>query len=299
VSANAVTATVRRPISITDRDQGGWLSHLLVVLWVAIAVAALIPSLPYYLLPLHERPFSDLDRLFKPTGTIGHSFGYAGTFMMVIGVTGYSARKRWSVLSGVGKLRDWLHVHIFLCTLGPFLVVLHTSFKFGGLVSIAFWAMTLVVLSGVFGRYVYARIPKAVNGQFRSLTDIRRRRDQLAEEVEAALGRRLHFVDEHAAAGNALGAVVTSARLEWRARASRREILRGLAAQGVARDAIRGLSALLEEQARAERQIALLAPFQRLFRYWHVFHLPFAIVMLMILAVHIAVAIAFGYGLPF
>jgi len=32
-----------------------------------------------------------------------------------------------------------------------------------------------------------------------------------------------------------------------------------------------------------------------MFRYWHAFHLPLAILMFVILAVHIAVAILFGY----
>jgi hypothetical protein len=55
---------------------------------------------------------------------------------------------------------------------------------------------------------------------------------------------------------------------------------------------------LFAAQTRIERQLALLAPFHRLFRYWHVFHLPFAIVMFVVLAVHVAVAVAFGYGWP-
>jgi hypothetical protein len=42
--------------------------------------------------------------------------------------------------------------------------------------------------------------------------------------------------------------------------------------------------------------MVLLKPFQRLFHYWHVLHLPLAIVMFLILAVHVAVALVFGYG---
>ena len=81
--------------------------------------------------------------------------------MMLVGVILYSARKRVSWLGGAGGLGNWLQFHIFLCTLGPLLVLLHTTFRFGGIVSIAFWSMVLVVASGVFGRYVFARIPKA------------------------------------------------------------------------------------------------------------------------------------------
>jgi hypothetical protein len=56
------------------------------------------------------------------------------------------------------------------------------------------------------------------------------------------------------------------------------------------------LETLAINEVRLAGQAALLGPFQRLFRYWHVFHLPLAIVMFLILAVHVTVAILFGYA---
>jgi membrane-associated PAP2 superfamily phosphatase len=50
---------------------------------------------------------------------------------------------------------------------------------------------------------------------------------------------------------------------------------------------------------RLEQQIALLAPFQRLFHYWHVLHLPVALLMFLALAVHVTLAVLFGYAWPF
>ena len=55
---------------------------------------------------------------------------------------------------------------------------------------------------------------------------------------------------------------------------------------------------VLEQQLKIEQQLALLAPFQKLFRYWHLLHLPLAIVMFVIVAVHVVVATMFGYGVP-
>jgi len=43
------------------------------------------------------------------------------------------------------------------------------------------------------------------------------------------------------------------------------------------------------------RRIAFLQQFRQVFYYWHVVHLPFSIVMFLILFVHVGVAIAFGY----
>ena len=61
----------------------------------------------------------------------------------------------------------------------------------------------------------------------------------------------------------------------------------------------KALLSLAATRLRVEQQIAVLTPFQRLFRYWHVLHLPIALVMFAALAVHVTVAFLFGYGWPF
>jgi hypothetical protein len=274
--------------------------YLLIALWGVAAVTALTPGAGYYALPYSERAFSDQHALFAPTGLVGHSYGIAGAGLTMLGVIMYAVRKRWRVLANAGKLKHWLQVHIFCCTLGPFLILLHTSFKFGGLVAISFYSMVLVVASGIFGRYVYVRIPKTVNGRFQTLAEIRAERDEIAAEIRAHAG----IPDtELAWAGSAshaslTGALVSNARLEVSSRARIHALRRSLLSQGVASRQVASLEKALHRQAQLERQLLLVQPFQRLFRYWHVFHLPFAIIMFLILAVHVAVAIAFGYGWP-
>jgi hypothetical protein len=49
-----------------------------------------------------------------------------------------------------------------------------------------------------------------------------------------------------------------------------------------------------KDEASLERRIRRLEKMQELFRYWHVAHLPFALVMLVIMIIHIIVAITFG-----
>jgi hypothetical protein len=176
----AVAPSARRSDQESTRD---WFPLLLALLWLALASAAAWPGLRYYGLPLSERVFAEQHTLFAPTGRIGHGFGVLGSGMMLFGVLMYAVRKRWHALARWGKLKHWLQFHIFLCTLGPFFILLHTSFKIGGLVSIAFWSMTLVVLSGIFGRYVYARIPKSVNGQFRTLQDLEQENKEIAAQL--------------------------------------------------------------------------------------------------------------------
>jgi len=157
------------------------LVYVFFFLGVAISGSALWGGMEYYVLPIQERPFSPLHALYAPTGLIGQGLGIIGTFMIGAGVCLYMLRKRVPALARIGTLKDWLHVHIFLCLLGPFLVLLHTTFKFGGLVAISFWSMAVVVASGLFGRYVYVWIPKTMNGRFLSAEELRARMRTLLE----------------------------------------------------------------------------------------------------------------------
>jgi hypothetical protein len=52
---------------------------------------------------------------------------------------------------------------------------------------------------------------------------------------------------------------------------------------------------LTKNKLTLDRKIKLLRSMQNIFRYWHIFHLPFAIIMLVIMLVHVGVTIAFGY----
>lgn len=278
------------------------LSLVLTLVWLGVAGSAVISGLDYYLLPMEERAFSELAPLFAPTGLIGHGMGIVGTLLMTVGVVGYAARKRIAFLARFGALKHWLQVHIFLCTLGPFLVLLHTTFKFGGLVSIAFWSMAVVVASGVFGRYVYVRIPKTINGRFLSMDAVGRKVRELTQRIADETGISLDEVEgllvpaggppRSRGLASALG---TAFREDLRQRKDVRELRRVLHGHQVP-EPLRGkVLALADEQRRLRQQALLLHPFQRLFRYWHVVHLPLAVVMFLVLGVHVGVSILFGY----
>jgi hypothetical protein len=192
-------------------------------------------------------------------------------------------------------------VHIFLCTLGPFLIVLHTTLKFGGIVSIAFWSMIAVVTSGVFGRYVYVRIPKTLNGQFLSLQSIEEQRGSMLRTIQERSGLAAAEVEgilrvaKRPAARSFAGALFQSLWYDLTEGAHDRKLQRLLAAKGVPPKARAVAARLFHDEVTLEQQMALLAPFQRLFKYWHLFHMPLAIVMLVIVLLHVTVAILLGY----
>jgi hypothetical protein len=272
-----------------------------VLVWLAVAGTLLAWGFQYYATPLQQRAYSDYHELLKPSGLVGQGYGVIGTLMMVVGVAGYSLRRRVRWLSRLGKLKTWLGVHIFLCTMGPFLIVLHTTFKFGGIVSIAFWSMVAVVTSGVFGRYLYVRIPKTLNGQFLSLQTIEQQRGTLLQNIATRSGLSPAEIDgilrvaKRPARRGFAGALFQSAWYDLTEGAHDRKIQRALAAKGVPPNARAAAARLFRDEARLEHQVALLQPFQRLFKYWHLFHMPLAIVMLVIVLVHVSVAVLLGY----
>jgi len=154
----------------------GFLSAI--VIFAFLAVVSIGYS--YYKLPVEERVYDPGHGFFKPSGVIGHGYGILGSFFMISGVLLYMARKRFRSLSRLGILKHWLEFHIFLCTLGPLLVLFHTAFKFGGLVAISFWSMVAVFLSGVIGRFIYLQIPRSIEGRELSLSEIRGMKGDIA-----------------------------------------------------------------------------------------------------------------------
>lgn len=93
----------------------------------------------------------------------GHSLGILGFFLMILTETLYSLRKR-SRSTRWGKMSEWLQFHIFTGLVGPFMVFLHTSWKFNGLAGAVTLLTAIVVISGFVGRYIYTRIPRTSDG---------------------------------------------------------------------------------------------------------------------------------------
>jgi hypothetical protein len=72
-------------------------------------------------------------------------------------------------------------------------------------------------------------------------------------------------------------------------------IRKTLKQNGFTRRDIRKVVGLVKQEMALNTRIERLEIMQKLFRYWHVAHLPFAIIMLVIVVVHVAITLAFGY----
>ena len=149
--------------------------YIIVLSTIVIAALAIIIYIgfSYYNTSVEERFFHPDYLMLRPSGILGHGLGLFGSLLIIIGVFLYMARKRFRIFSRIGILKHWLEFHIFLCTLGPIMVLFHTTFKFGGLVAISFWSMVAVFLSGIIGRFIYLQIPRTIGGRELSLSEVR------------------------------------------------------------------------------------------------------------------------------
>jgi hypothetical protein len=58
--------------------------------------------------------------------------------------------------------------------------------------------------------------------------------------------------------------------------------------------AVRQVGRLASREAALSQQARMLSATQRVFRFWHVAHRPFAVTALIAVVVHVAVVVAFG-----
>lgn len=93
----------------------------------------------------------------------GHSIGIVGFILMLMTEVLYSLRKRTRSASW-GRMSAWLQFHIFTGLVGPYMVLLHTSWKFNGLAGATTLFTLVIVVSGFIGRYIYTRIPRTLDG---------------------------------------------------------------------------------------------------------------------------------------
>lgn len=93
----------------------------------------------------------------------GHTLGILGFLLMIMTETVYSLRKRSRSIRW-GRMSEWLQFHIFTGLVGPYMVLLHTSWKFNGLAGALTLLTIIIVISGFIGRYIYTRIPRTADG---------------------------------------------------------------------------------------------------------------------------------------
>ncbi|MEP0861481.1 MAG: hypothetical protein HRF52_08595 [Ignavibacterium sp.] len=276
---------------------------LFFLIGISVTVLLAVNGYSYYTTSVEERFFHPQHNLIKPSGYLGHGFGIIGSLMMILGVSIYMIRKRSRRLFNLGYLKHWLELHIFLCTVGPILVLYHTAFKFGGIVSVSFWSMVLVVLSGAVGRFIYIQIPRTIQGRELDITELMKMRNEMSDRLSSEIIFDKSLLDEFSILTsperykdfNLVNSISFFIKDAIRIRRFKRKLITHLKKAGISKFRFKELKRLVEAEIILTRRIGLLRTMQKFFRYWHIAHLPFAIIMFIIMIVHIIVTIIFGY----
>lgn len=269
--------------------------HTAVITLLGVAVALLAAWVLYdggdfFRTALTERAHHPDYREYRPAGRTGHGLGILGSAMILLLLV-YSLRKRVKFMQRWGRLGTWLRYHIFLGVAGPILITLHTSFKIDGLVAVSFWSMAAVALSGVFGRYLYQQIPRNVLGQELRSGEIESSNEELLVVLadEHGMGESELQTLEDVALAPLAGppALVGLLILPF----LNLNLGRHLKKAGFTGGAL----PLARTWALQTRRLQLFHQIRDLFHWWHVFHKPFAIIMILVMVVHVAVAVSLGY----
>jgi len=261
-------------------------------LWWAAAAIAAITAL--YMLVVNR-----LQAVPAASSLFGHSIGIIGFLLMLFTETLYSLRKlsrqaRW------GRTASWLRFHIFTGLVGPYMVLLHTAWKFNQLAGIVMLLTVIVVVSGFIGRYIYTSVPRTADG-------VMVEREQLEAAIAAAEAKLQTWLAQRPAASQALALrlaalptpgqdrflmVIGRAFIEWGYRWQwRRELAQADAAM---RRQAGELEKLVTQRRQLQRQMASLAMARRLLGVWHSVHISLGMALFTAAFVHIGAALYYA-----
>jgi len=245
--------------------------------------------------------------LFSPNGDTSYWIAVTGGSMMLALFT-YPLRKYVRFMQGLGKVKWWFWLHLFLGIAGPWLILVHSGFQIGSLnAGVALYSMVVVVCSGVIGRFIHVRIHRGLHGERTSLRELRERAGLIEDNARS----RLHFaprVEESLIAferhelrarpgwATHLRQVTLLPMQRWityvRCSAELRRLLRELAAKDDwSSDDLRRRQSrsrrLVDRYLDAVVRVAQYTAYERLFALWHVAHLPFVYLLVISAIVHV------------
>ena len=122
--------------------------------WKTALVICVICFATYFLIDIQPR--------HNGGSWYGYTLGTIG-FGLILWLTLLGVRKR-AMTPGRWSLKAWTSAHVYLGLSLIVIATLHTGFQLGWNVhTLAYSLMMIVILSGLFGIYVYATLPKALS----------------------------------------------------------------------------------------------------------------------------------------
>ena len=235
--------------------------------------------------------------IYQPSKGIWHPMGWTGSGMMVVMML-YSVRKRVGMFRSFGLLRLWFSAHMFLGIMGPVLVTFHTTFKFNGIIATSFWSMIFTMVFGILGRYIYIQIPRSLAGTELRVLDIENmvltidsRLGEFSKGVNVSdLSRVIDLRGKNPEDAGVIKTLVFMLRddilISYRLHQLNGVLRKNHHLPWTVRKKI---DFLLKKKAAFTRRMNYLSTTHKILHYWHIFHIPLAIVMFLIMILHICV----------
>jgi hypothetical protein len=219
----------------------------------------------------------------KASELFGHVLGIFGFVLMLMTESLYTLRKR-SRKAHWGRMATWLDFHIVTGIVGPFMVLLHSSWKFNGLAGLVTLLTLVIVASGFIGRYIYTAVPRTMDGveiDEGILTHHIAVAEAKFEPGYRQIRRRAGLTSLAIAPPDSPGqAAALSLGTPWRSwqqkfhwRKARRQMDASIRQQADQ------LDRLIQQRNLLRRQIASLARARRGLALWHAVHVPLGLAL--------------------
>jgi len=261
-------------------------------LWLALIAIVVITLLYGFMVVM-------LDGIPAAREFFGHSIGILGFILMLMTETLYSLRKR-SRRARWGRMSEWLNFHIFTGLVGPYLVLLHSSWKFNGLAGIVLLLTVVIVASGFIGRYIYTAVPRTADGVEVEAELLRQQITQLDNQLQdllidspastRALLQTATFAQESGRSSTSMifGRAWSDVRFHSQWRRLRKEVDAGT------RTRIEQLDRLVQRRRVLDRQVSSLATARRMLGLWHAVHIPIGMVLFTAAFIHSIAAVYYA-----
>ena len=275
-----------RPVPVLSKDMFVY-AVLVLLVWVAREISLL--------------------KLFKAGDDVGYWLGVAGAVLMLV-LFIYPIRKHFKFTSKWGSVKGWLIFHMMLGVGGPLLILVHSGFEYGSLnAGVALYSMIIVALSGVVGRFIYARVNRGLYGEIVSQQELKARAGleqesarsllSFAPEVERTL---LEFAQQERAAlpgwRTHLRRVFVLPVMQWVVYWRCVRLLRVPSARLAERmkwdaqkvsERRRLAHKLTRRYLNAEVRVAQFGAYEWMLSAWHIAHIPFVYLLVASTLVHI------------
>lgn len=246
---------------------------------------------------------------FRAEEGLGYVFGLASVGC-ICALLLYPLRKRIRWLQALGPVATWFQLHMCLGVMAATLAVLHSNFALGSSNSrFAFGAVLLVAGSGLVGRFLYRKARINLSSHRAEIKALRHRLKSSRPKTSSRLAflpllqERLDRFDAKTLAVGRDAWESMRARMSLHRRIAREHgALMRFAARQIRREARanrtlqrhqlhlhHALEAYLNAHLLQVEKLARLLFWERLFRLWHLVHLPVFALLVVSVTLHVAV----------